>query len=165
MVMDLDAVDWWSFSLVRDALADALALWRRSPGDGRSPYSTDGPWHLMLREVAAGDYDARGGFLTSSDVDLRPLPLSREEVAFRDRVSDWLGHVAKAEDRKLIVVACGYYAIGYQQVPWRRIKHVLAIPRGEAGLRKRFERAIAAIAVTLNDEIRSTSDTQGGAAK
>lgn len=163
--MDLEAVDWWTFSLVRDALADAMSLWRRSPGDGRSPFATDGPWQLMLRELSAGDYDGRGGFETSSDQDLRPLPLGRSEVAFRDRVSEWLVHVAKPEDRKLIAVACRFYAAGYQQVPWRRIKHQLAIPRGEAGLRKRFERGIAAIAGALNAEIQRTAASQGGAAK
>lgn len=165
MVMDLEAVDWWTFAQVRDALADAMALWRRSPGDGRSPYATDGPWHLIMREVDAGDYDARGGFETSGEVDLRPLPLTRAEVAFRDRVSEWMRHVAKAEDRRLLAVACGFYASGYSQVPWRRIKHALAIPRGEAGLRKRFERAVHAIAVALNDEIRCRAGGQGGAVK
>lgn len=164
-MIDLDEVSSWTFALVRDALADAMALWRRSPGEARTPYASDGPWHLMLREMEAGDYDARGGFETSSDVVLRPLPLGREEVAYRDRVSEWLVHVTKPEDRRLLAIACGYYAAGYQQVPWRKIKHALAIPRGEAGLRKRFERAIAAIAGALNSQIAARAAANGGGQK
>jgi hypothetical protein len=149
-VIDLDAVSWWTFDLVREALVEVLDMWRRTPGDGRSPFATDGPWHLMLRELAAGDYEARGGFGSSSDVAIRPLPLGRAEVAQRDRVSEWLRYVPKPEDARLVVVACGFYARGYQQVPWRKVRRRMGVDRGEFGLRKRFERAIAAIAEGLN---------------
>ena len=67
-MMDIESVEWWTFDLVREALVEVLDMWRRSPGDGRSPFATDGPWHLMTRETDAGDYDARGGFGSSSDV-------------------------------------------------------------------------------------------------
>lgn len=164
-MVDLDAVSWWSFDLVREAMTEAVALWRRSPGDGRSPYATDGPWHLIRRELEAGDYDARGGFDSSSDVVLRPLPVSRVEIAQRDRVSEWLVHIDKPEDRRLVVMACGYYAAGYQQVPWRKIKHRMAIPRGEAGLRKRFERAVRAVAEGLNAAILVAEAANRGAKK
>lgn len=165
MVIDLDGVSWWDFGQVRDALAEAVALWRRSPGDGRSPYATDGPWHLMLREAAAGDYDARGGFEASSEVALRPLPLGTDEVAFRDRVSEWLRFVKKPADRRLLSMVSGYYAVGYQQVPWRKIKHRLGIPRGEGMLRKRFERAVGDIAKALNAEILAMEQANGGGQK
>lgn len=164
-MIDLDAVDWWSFDLVREAMTEAVALWRRSPGEGRSPYATDGPWHLMQREVGAGDYDARGGFDVSSDVALRPLPLGRAEVAQRDRVSEWLVHIGKPEDRRLVVLACQYYAAGYQQVPWRKIKHRLGVPRGEFGLRKRFERAMLAVVEALNSQLVAASVANVGGGK
>ena len=149
-MLDLESVDWWTFDLVRQALTETIELWRRSPGDGRSPFATDGPWHLMTRSDAAGDYDARGGFDTSSDVAMRPLPLSRAEVGQRDQVSEWLRHVGKPEDARLVVLACSYYARGYQQVPWRKIRRRMGVDRGEFGLRKRFERAVGAIAEALN---------------
>lgn len=141
---------WWDFDLVREQLADAAELWWRSPGDGQSPYATDGPWHLLLRETRAGDYDARGGDGSSSDVVIRPLPLTTREVAKRDRISEWLAHVEKPEDRKLIVVASGYLARGSKRVPWRKVKHQLGVKFGEDGLRRRYERAIGAIAKALN---------------
>lgn len=140
----------WSFNMVRDELVEAMRLWRRSPGDGASPFATDGPWHLMLRDVNVGDYDARGGDGTSSDVALRPLPLTRDEVARRDAVSEWLRFIEKAEDRKLVVLAVGWLERGRTTVPWRKIRRVLGIPFGEHGLRKRYERAINAICIGLN---------------
>jgi hypothetical protein len=150
MMIELDEVEWWSFDLVREALTVASGLWWRTPGEARRAFATDGPWHLMQRELAAGDYDARGGFDQSSDEALRPLPLGREEVAFRDRVSEWLGLIEQPDDRVLVILAAGYYARGYRQVPWRKVKHRLRVPRGEAGLRKRFERAVRAVAEALN---------------
>lgn len=153
-MVDLDEVSWWSFDLVREAMTEAVALWRRSPGDGRSPYATDGPWHLMLREVDAGDYDARGGFGVSSDVELRPLPLDREEVAQRDRVSEWLGFIDKEENRQVVKQALYYYAAGYQQVPWRKVRRQLALPQlVRADLKSRFDRAIRAVAEALNADL------------
>jgi hypothetical protein len=148
-MIDLEEVEWWTFDLVREALVTALSLWRRSPGDGGSCFASDGPWHLMQREAAAGDYDARGVDVLDA-LAPRPLPLGREEVGFRDRVSEWLGLIAQPADRVLVTMACGYYAAGYAQVPWRKIKHRLRAPRGEFGLRKRFERAVRAIAEGLN---------------
>lgn len=142
--------EWWTFELVRDALVDASDLWWRSPGGVGAAYANDGPWRLMLREGNHGDYDARGGDGVSSDVPLRPLPLSTVEVARRDRVSDWLGLIDSPDDRRIVVAAIGHLARGRSRVPWRQIKHQLGIRFGEDGLRKRFERALSAIAVSLN---------------
>lgn len=143
-------VDWWTFDLVREKLVEAVALWRRSPGNGPSPFAGDGPWNLMLREDAAGDYDARGGFDVSSDVAVRPLPLNATEVAQRDAVSEWMAFIPAAADRRLVVLVCGYYARGYKQVPWQRVMRRCGMVRGQHGLRKRFERAVGAIAKGLN---------------
>jgi len=149
-LMDFDTIDWWTFDLVREALVEATELWRRSPGSGRWPFASDGPWHLMSREGQAGDYDARGGDGKSSDVPMRPLPLRREEVDRRDVVSEWIRFVPKPEDRRLLAVCLDCYARGYKQLPWGQIKRFMKVERGEAGLRKRFERAIGAIAKSLN---------------
>lgn len=160
-LMDIDAVEWWTFDLVREALVETAVLWRRSPGGGRWPFASDGPWHLMSRE--AFDYDARGGFDTSSDVALRPLPLDQDEVAWRDLVSEWIMIVPAADDRRLLALCLDFYARGYRQLPWRRIKRAMGIAHGEAGLRKRFERAVGAIAQGLNAaENRERNVSRGG---
>jgi len=150
VLADLAEVTWWTFDLVRGQLVEAMRLWHRSPGGGRWPFASDGPWHLMTREQMAGDYDARGGFDGSSDVRLRPLPLTREEVARRDAVSEWLRFVPAARDRTLLVLCCHYYARGHRCLPWSRIRRRMMVKRGEGGLRKRFERAVFAIAKALN---------------
>lgn len=145
-----EVVTFWTFEMVKAELVETLVLWRRSPGGGRWPFAGDGPWHLIQRETMAGDYDARGGDLTSSDVPLRPLPLTCDEVERRDGRSEWLAHVEKPDDRRLVVIALAYLAGGRKTVPWRKIKHKFGIPFGEDGLRRRFERALRAICEGLN---------------
>lgn len=143
-------VEWWTFDLVRDALVDAAALWRRSPGGGAWPFATDGPWHLMTRDQNAGDWDARGVDRTSSEVPLRPLPLTRDEVARRDAVSEWIALIPAADDRRLVWIACDYLAAGHARVPWGKVKRRMRVKFGEHGLRRRFGRALAHVAQALN---------------
>lgn len=142
--------EWWTFDLVREWLAEAAALWRRSPGGGSYPFATDGPWQWMTRSDQAGDYDARGGLDQRVEVEPRPLPLTRDEVALRDRISEWMRFIANMDDRRLVAMAVSYLASGQQRVPWRKVKRRLGIRFGEDGLRKRFERAISEIAKGLN---------------
>lgn len=163
-LMDIDAVDWWTFDLVREALVEAAMLWRRSPGSGRWPFASDGPWHLMSRDVNAGDYDARGGFDTSSDVAVRPLPLSRAEVDQRDRVTEWLMLLRSEEDRRLLAICLDHHARGWKQLPWvDRIMPMLGMRRGKDGLAKRYRAALRAIAEALNAaEIRERNVSREG---
>lgn len=159
-LMDIEAIDWWTFDLVREALVEAAVLWRRSPGEGRWPFASDGPWHLMSRDVQS-DYDARGGDL--SEVVLRPLPLSRAEVDWRDRVTEWLMLVPSEGDRRLLGVCLDHHARGWQQLPWtNRIMPMLGVKRGKAGLQKRYRSALRAIAEGLNTaEIGGFSVSRG----
>jgi hypothetical protein len=147
-LMDIEAVEWWTFELVREALVEAAVLWRRSPGEGRWPFASDGPWHLMSRD-AQSDYDARGGDLT--EVKLRPLPLSRAEVDWRDQVTAWLMLVPSEADRRLLGICLDHHARGWKQLPWSdRIMPALGVKRGKAGLQKRYRSALRAIAEGLN---------------
>lgn len=148
--IDLHNVSWWTFDMVREVLVEAMTLWLRSPGDGRWPFASDGPWHLMTRELMAGDYDARGGFDSSADVELRPLPLDREDVERRDEISEWLLLVPDAFDRRLLAECLMWYARGYRQLPWQKIRRQMGVARGQYGLQKKFQRAIRAIAEGLN---------------
>jgi len=142
--------EWWTFDLVRDRLVDVAHLWWRSPGGQGAAYATDGPWRQMIRETRAGDYDARGGDGSSSDVAIRPLPLSVAEVDMRDRCSQWLLLVPGEDDRRLVVLAVEALARGNARVPWRAIKRQLGIPFGEDGLKRRFDKALSAIVKALN---------------
>lgn len=161
--MDIEAVEWWTFELVREALIETTLLWRRSPGSGRWPFASDGPWHLMSRDSQAGDYDARGGFDTSSDVAVRPLPLSRDDVDQRDAVSEWMMLVPAAADRRLLAVCLDFHARGYTQLPWSKIMPFMGVSRGKDGLAKRYRAALRAIAEGLNAaEIRKRNVSRGG---
>lgn len=161
-LMDIDAVEWWTFDLVREALVETIVLWRRSPGQGRWPFASDGPWHLMSREAEKGDYDARGGLDVSTEPALRPLPLSRDEVARRDAVSEWLMMVPAAADRRLLGICLNFHARGYEQLPWARVMRVFGVSRGKDGLQKRYRSALRAIAERLNSSDFCASNVSRG---
>ena len=139
----------WTFDDVQASLVEALQLWRRSPGGGGWPFAGDGPWHLIQRSSGHGDYDARGGDGKSSDVPLRALPLTRDEVARRDRVSEWLQWVDEP-DRRLVLLALGHLVSGRQRVSWIALKKPLNVKWGADALRKRYGRAVRGICERLN---------------
>lgn len=147
MVLVDDAV--WTFNQVEAALVEAVVLWWRSPGSGRgSPWASDGPWELMLRETHVGDYDASGGDREDAPAP-RPVPLSRADVARRDAITAWLDYVAE-RDRRLVAIAVRQMAsTGHRSPGFLKIKQRYGADIGGA-LRKRYNRAIYAIAEKLN---------------
>ena len=132
---------FWSFDMVQERLVEAVHLWRRSPGGGRSPFATDGPWELVKRELFGPAVD--------KDAPLPRLPLRRSEVAIRDQTSDWLGWVQE-RDRRLVVLAVTKLAQGHGQVPWMDLRKPMGVALGADGLRMRYSRAIQAICHRLN---------------
>lgn len=159
-MMDIDAVEWWTFDLVREALVEAVELWQRSPRAGHAPMRSCWPVDLMVGE--GGDYDARGGLDSAVEVVPRPLPLSRAEVDQRDRVSGWLMLVPAEADRRLLGVCLSFHARGYTALPWSRIMLALGVSRGKDGLAKRYRAALRAIAEGLNSaEFRGSSVSRG----
>lgn len=131
----------WTFDMVQERLVEAVHLWRRSPGDGRSPYATDGPWELASSDLWGPDVD--------KDAPLRPLPLRRREVAARDEASAWLLFVPE-RDRRLVVLAVTALAKGYKQVPWMDLRRPMGVKLGADGLRMRYGRAIRRICERLS---------------
>lgn len=162
-LMDIDAVEWWSFELVREALVDAVVLWQRSPKAGHAPMRSCWPVDLMVRSFERdGDYDARGGLDSASEVTVRPLPLSRGEVDQRDRVSGWMMLVPVEADRRLLGVCLEFHARGYTQLPWAKIMRELGVKRGKDGLAKRYRASLRAIAEGLNAaEMRGLNVSRG----
>jgi hypothetical protein len=132
-----------TFETVQTALVDCLDLWRRTPERDRLGMKASGIWSQMLQRIDAGDHDGRGADMVEPTP--RPLPLSRDEVRQRDAVTEWYLDIPKPEDRRLVAIAVGYLARGYQRVPWLKVKHQMRIKFGADGLRKRYGKAIFAI--------------------
>lgn len=154
---------YWSFADVEEALVDAAELWLRTPGSGigparGSPFAADAPWHLLTREVRA-DIDAIG--LKRAEVDEllaraaegtpppRSSGLDRVEVARRDQVSAWLLLVDDEADRRLVAMGAMAQARTGRRIDWRWVQRQMGGIRGREGLRKRYNRAITAIAQAL----------------
>lgn len=161
---------FWSFADVEEALVDAAELWLRSPGSGigprgrseaftsGSPFAADAPWQLLTREVRA-DINAEG--LKRAEVDQllaraaegtpppRSSGLDRAEVARRDQVSAWLLLVEDEDDRRLVAMGAMAQARTARRIDWRWVQRQMGGVRGREGLRKRYNRAITAIAQAL----------------
>jgi len=139
----------WTFDMVQDRLVEAMITCWRHPDRERAWQRVRSTWPEVLREIAVGDYDARGGDHSSSDVAIRPAALTRQDVAEMEEAFGWLDAVAPAE-RKLVALALAELARGQRQVRWRRLLRPMGLARGSDGLRMRYGRAISGIAARLN---------------
>ena len=142
-------VDFWTFDMVQERLVEAMIICWRNPDRERGWQRLRSTWPDVLREEAAGDYDARGGHHTSSDVAIRPASLTRLEVAEMEEAFGWMDAVPPL-DRKLVGLAIAALASGRREVSWRHLLRPMGLQRGSDGLRMRYGRAIARIAGALN---------------
>lgn len=135
---------FWSYEAVEAALLECAELWARSPGGGTSPWASDGPWELSARELYGPDAD--------KDAPLPRRALSRAEVAHRDAVGEWLALVEDEEARRLVSCVVWQRARSGGRADWKRVQRLLGAPIGRDGLRRRYERAIGALAQRLTRE-------------
>jgi hypothetical protein len=141
-----------SFGEVEARLVEAMQLCWQGEG-GRWPFASDGPWHLVQRELYGPDVD--------KDAPLPRLPLSRAQMARRDEAIGWLAH-APEEHRRLIVLAVRELAKpGTKRVPWRALLPKMGLTLGADGLRMRYERALGEVCRCVNR--RNARDMTGQA--
>ncbi len=153
-------IESWTFEEVQDRLIEAMHLWARSPGQGRWPFASDAPWHLLTRQARLDAGRVKGmdmmRMLQEDDEREtqqwqgrdRPRPLSRAEVARRDEASEWLG-VVPAQDRRVVVLALIDIARG-RRVSWLRMRRHLGVELTGEALSYRYRKAIGTIAAHLN---------------
>lgn len=150
-----------SFDEVEARLVEAVRVARRLPDREAGWQRVRSAWPEIVREAAAGDYDARGGDLTSSDVVLRTASATRGEVAAMEQAFGWLAAVADA-DRRLVALAIGCLARGDKQVSWLRLLAPMGLTHGAGGLRKRYARAIGRACQRANQGfLRRTGGQEG----
>ena len=138
-----------SFADIEERLVQAMLIYWRNPDRERGWQQLRSGWPDVLREVSAGDYDARGGDQSSSDVAIRPAALTRLEVAEATEAFDWLD-IIDPKDRKLIGLAIAALARGAKQIPWMHLRKPMGVTRGADGLRKRYERALGEVCRSVN---------------
>lgn len=143
---------FWTFDMVQERLVEAMITCWRHPDRERGWQRQRSHWPDVLRELSAGDYDARGGDGTSSDVAIRPASLTRRDVAEMEEAFGWTDILA-AEDRRLVGMVIADLARGARQVAWRGMLRRMGLAHGAEGLRKRYGRAIEAICVVRNGGI------------
>lgn len=132
------------FALVEDRLVEAVLTCWRTPDRERGWQQLRSAWPEIMRDPLLGDYDARGGDASSSDVPLRQAAQTRDEVAAMEEAFDWLS-VLNADDRKLVGLAIAQLAAGKREISWVKMLRRMGLERGADGLRMRYGRALAAI--------------------
>ncbi|MEG3177037.1 hypothetical protein U1872_12415 [Sphingomonas sp. RB3P16] len=136
-----------SFGDVEERLIEAMLVCWRNPDRERGWMRIRSAWPDVAAEP--GDYDARGGDQTSSDVEIRPASLTRLEVAEMEEAFGWVDCLTPI-DRKLVGLVISQLARGAKQVPWMKLRGPMGLTRGAEGLRKRYERAIGAVCRRVN---------------
>ncbi|WCP71564.1 DUF6362 family protein [Sphingomonas hankookensis] len=150
-----------SFAEVEARLVEAVRVSWRLPDREAGWQRVRSAWPEIMREAAAGDYDARGGDLSSSDVKLRTAAATRGEVADMEQAFDWLRAV-EDDDRRLVALAIGCLARGDKQVPWLRLRRPMGLTHGAEGLRKRYTRALGRACRRANQGLLRREAGQGG---
>jgi len=138
-----------SFDDVQDRLVEAMLTCWRYPDRERGWQAIRCAWPEMSRDVDAGDYDARGGDGTSSDVALRPASQTRADIAEMEEAFGWLDAVAP-DDRKLLGLAIRELARGKREIPWRALMPRMGLRMGVSGLQRRYSRTVTAICNAVN---------------
>lgn len=142
----------WTFDMVQERLVEAMITCWRHPDRERAWQRVRSTWPeaMIERSQEAGDYDARGGQHSSSDVAIRPAALTRRDLAEMEEAFGWLGHIPAGPDRQLVGLAIVQLARGRREVSWRRLLAPMGLKHGSDGLRMRYGRAISSIADALN---------------
>jgi len=138
-----------TFDEAQDRLVEAMITCWRTPDRERGWQTVRSNWPEALRELSAGDYDARGGDGTSADVALRPASQTRREVAEMEEAFAWVS-ILSDDDRRLVALAITQLARGRREVSWSRLLRPLGLKRGADGLRMRYGRAIEAVCRAKN---------------
>lgn len=138
-----------TFDDVQERLIEAVITSWRLPDRHRAWLRVRSAWPDVLRELAAGDYDARGGLEAGDQVEVRPASLTRADHDEMEEAFGWMAAVSQ-EDRRLVAMVIGELARGQREVSWRRMLGRMGLTRGADGLRMRYGRAIQAIAAFKN---------------
>ncbi len=140
MIVDQDV---WTHEAVEERLIEAWLLLHRMP-DREAAWMRQtvmSLWRQVKREWDSYSQD-------SEDVRLL-LGARAVEVDRMNEALDWLGHV-RPIDRKLVGLVIKIKARGYGEVPWTLIRARLGWDVSADACRKRYGRAIHAIALKLN---------------
>ena len=149
-------------SALQERLVAVHALWRRTPGDGPSPFARDIPAHLIVRDRNAGDIlgeysetllvNQSGKELLVRKVDERAprAALSIADVAERERVTGWLALLPDTLDRRLVWFATAHLARGEDAPVWGEIKRAVGAAVTPRTLGWRYAKALAVVLCRLH---------------
>ncbi|MGL5446562.1 MAG: hypothetical protein ACRDBL_04555 [Rhabdaerophilum sp.] len=141
------------------ALIELRELDWRAPGDGRSPFAKDGPWHLAQPEVGdvAGEYsetllvNEAGKELQVRKLDSpRPrVPLRMAEVDRLEVLRGWLLLLPDESDRRVLWAASWHLWRG-EAFDWKAAAARIGWQRSVTRLAGRYREALAKLVCAVN---------------
>ncbi len=144
---------------MEEALVELRDLEWRAPGEGRSPFAKDGPWHLAQREWGdiAGVYsetlmqDQAGKVVRAWKLDSpRPrTPLRMAEVDRLEQLRGWLLLLADPMDRRIIWAASFHLWRG-EAMDWAGMKRAITYPHTAKRLARRYREALCKLVCLVN---------------
>ncbi|WP_244501369.1 hypothetical protein [Sphingomonas gellani] len=135
-----------TFTDVEDRLVEALLTCWRCPDRERGWQQLRSAWPEVAAEARASDYDGgKDAGEQRIDAVLRLASQTRADIAEMEEAFGWLDAIDPA-DRKLIGLAVAELARGKREVSWVGLLARMGLSHGAEGLRKRYSRAITAIA-------------------
>lgn len=142
-----------SFEDVEERLVQAMLVMTRLSDREAGWLRVKACWPDIVREREAGDFDAYGYLGKSSDIEIKPIPATRRDIAEMEEAFGWV-LAAKEGDRRLIALAISALARGEKRVPWAKLMRPMGLKLGQHGLRKRYERAMHLVTKAANAQFR-----------
>ena len=147
---------FWDFASVEEEIVWAVDALDRHVPSGRSPYATDGPWALVIRDnrVFASTNGEPADYVepeTDREVrrrfGLRTAEVERMQVALK-----WVEFIPDDERqlRKLVGVVAMLMVRDGPHVSWIEVRRRMGSDRSPDALRMRYSRSITLICKALN---------------
>lgn len=146
-MIDTPDAEMWTYEMVETRLVEALLCARRVSDREAGWLRLRAWWPDVVRATWLGDYGG-DGVDGASAVRVRPLPLTREQIAQMRETEGWLGRYLDEDARRLVLLALGFLAAG-RRIGWLRIGRATRVRVSAEALRRRYIEALARIACGL----------------
>jgi hypothetical protein len=144
---------FWTFDDVEARLIEAMRVFRYGLGKP-SLFATDGPWAVMRLDWS-DRYAPHEDMAERAVVEATRTPRpDRAMIARAEEAGQWLGQIARVDDRKIVVGALDQLVRGVARLDWGLVTDSDPAMRGRRDwARVRYSRAITALTVLLNGKI------------
>lgn len=150
----IEVEEGWTFGAVEERLVEAIGFLRRLPDQERGWLNGAGTmslWRQASATLGMTAIEYVGYMHADRDVAPRLPGLTVAQVGRMEEALEWTTALP-ADDRRILGLGIGQLASGSSRISWDVVMRIMGKNRGKDGVRKRYSRAIAAIAGNLNSQ-------------